>query len=187
MIQPNIFAGKRINRQNNKIAAVILIILVFSFAAVYSKSANNNRFIPGKLPSGFVFARTPEFYGTYEKPGKNGTIYDYINGGGEVYIKHGFHQVTHIVLKDNERNSITLDIFNMGTPGNAAATFADEAVCPQGFTEVNIGTVSKTYHYEPDFLVYFVKGKYFVYLAVTNDALKENLVRFAADIYRAIK
>lgn len=172
----------------NRKVVIPVFILVFACGGFFCRGEkNNDRFIPGKLPAGFVFAGSPEFYGTYEKPRENGTIYDYINGGGEVYIKHGFCEVAHMVLEDKAQNSITLDIFNMGTPVNAAAAFADEAICPGGFVETNIGIKAKTYRYEPDFLVYFVEGKYLVSLALTNDALSDMLLRFAAVIYRDIK
>lgn len=148
---------------------------------------DNNRFIPGKIPGGFVYAQTPEYYGTYEHPQKNGTIYDYIDGGGEVYIKHGFHSVAHFVLKiTNTKDTITLDIYNLGTPENAKAAYADEAICPQGFNEKSIGFTCKTYHYEPDYLIYFIKGKYLVYLGLSNDTLIETLNQFAGEIYNAL-
>jgi hypothetical protein len=165
---------------------ILMLVLVFSSVNAFIQ-AKADRFVPNQLPSGFVFAHSPEFYGTYEKPRENGTIYDYINGGGEVYIKHGFRNVTHIILTDKAQNTITLDIYNMGTPGNAKAAFADETICPEGFIEKNIGKGAKVYHYEPDFFIYFVKGKYLVYLAVNNDALAEKLSQLAVEIYKDIK
>lgn len=180
------------NKQRKKVRlsfkrniVILMLVLVFSSVNTFIQ-AKESRFVPNQLPVGFVFAHSPEFYGTYEKPQENGTIYDYINGGGEVYIKHGFHNVTHIILTDKAKNTITLDIYNMGTPGNAKKAFEDETICPEGFTEKNICKGAKVYHYEPDFFIYFVKGKYLVYLALSNDALSEKLIRFAADIYKYI-
>ncbi len=164
---------------------ILMLVLIFSLVNAFTQ-AKDNRFIPNRLPAGFVFAHSPEFYGTYEKLRENGTIYDYINGGGEVYIKHGFNEITHIILRDSAQNSIILDIYNMGTPENAKTAFADETICPEGFIVKNIGKGAKVYHYEPDFFIYFVKGKYLVYLALNNDALAEKLTRFAADIYKYI-
>jgi hypothetical protein len=164
---------------------ILILVLVFSSVNAFIQ-AKENRFVPNQLPAGFVFAHSPEFYGTYEKPQENGTIYDYINGGGEVYIKHGFRNVTHIILTDKAQNTITLDIYNMATQGNAKEAFGDETICPEGFTQKNIGKGAKVYHYEPDFFIYFVKGKYLVYLALSNDALSGKLIRFAADIYKYI-
>lgn len=163
--------------------AMTAFILVISISQGF---ARNEKYVPGTLPTGFTHAQPPEFYGTYENMGKNGTIYDYINGGGEVYIKHGFREVTHIILKDNNKNSITMDIFDMGTPKNAAAAFADEAVCAPGFTKIDIGTASKSYHYEPDFIIYFIKGKYLVYLTLNNDTLADSLKQFAATSYKEL-
>jgi len=168
-------------------------ILMLSFGIGFSQN-ENNRFIPGKLPDGFVYAQTPEYYGTYELPQKNGTIFDFIDGGGEVYLKHGFLSVIHILLKKgaasptqenpNAQDTITLDIYDMGSPGNAKAAYADTAICPPGFIEKNIGTACKTYHYEPDYLIYFIKGKYLIYLGLSNDTLAETLTQFAAEIYK---
>ncbi len=170
-------------------------ILMFTFGIGFSQSGNS-QFIPGKLPDGFVYAQTPEYYGTYELPQKNGTIFDFIDGGGEVYLKHGFRSVIHILLKKgaplptqenpNVQDTITLDIYDMGAPGNAKTAYADAAICPPGFIEKNIGTAGKTYHYEPDYLVYFIKGKYLIYLGLSNDALAETLNQFAAEIYNAL-
>jgi hypothetical protein len=169
--------------------------LIFSFCIGFSQN-ENNPFIPGKIPDGFTYAQTPEYYGTYEHPQKNGAIYDYIDGGGEVYIKYGFHSVAHIVLKkgaaplaqENPKNqdTITLDLYELGSAENARAAFNDEAICSPGFSEKNIGTVCKTYHYEPDYLIYFIKGKYLVYLGLSNDALAETLTQFAAELYNAL-
>lgn len=166
---------------------ILVLLLAFFFSNDSSQGEDNNRYIPNQLPAGFVFVHSPEFYGTYEKPRENGTIYDYINGGGEVYIKHGFRNVTHIILKDKAQNTITLDIYNMGTPGNAKKAFGDKTICPEGFTEKNIGKGAKVYHYEPDFFIYFIKGKYLVYLALNNDTLAEKLSQLAVEIYKGIK
>ncbi|NIM15335.1 MAG: hypothetical protein GTO45_25440 [Candidatus Aminicenantes bacterium] len=176
---------KEIQNKQKVLVLVFVFILVFLFVKGFLQG-DDNRFIPKKLPSGFVFAHPPEFYGTYEKPLKDGTLYNYINGGGVVYVNHGFRELTHMVFKDSEQNTITLNIFNLGTPENAKAAFADEAICPNGYTEINIGTVSKSYHYEPDYLVYFIKGKYLVYLSLSNDTLSEKLTTFASEIYRDI-
>lgn len=169
--------------------------LIFSFLSGFSQS-ENSRFIPGKLPDGFVYAQTPEYYGTYEQPQKNGTIFDYIDGGGEVYIKHGFRSVTHIFLKKGvapltqespkTQDTITLDIYDMDSQENAKTAYTDEAICPPGYSEKNIGVACKTYHYEPDYFIYFIKGKYLIYLGLSNDALSETLTQFAVEIYNAV-
>lgn len=169
---------------NKKVMLLILILL--SFVLNMFPREGKQALVPEKLPEGFGFARTPEFFGTSEKPLANGNIYDFMNGGGIVYEEHGYRELTHVFLKnkkDNGKTTITLNIFNMGTGENAAAALADTAICPEGFTIKDIGAKAKTYRFQPDFYLYFTKGKYLVYLAVNDDTLAETLMRFAAEIY----
>ncbi|MCP4606347.1 MAG: hypothetical protein GY847_38520 [Proteobacteria bacterium] len=168
--------------------ASLFFLLVFSLYTGISQGGKKDvSYVPQKLPTGFDFNHQPAFYGTSQKPLKNGTIFDYINGGGEAYIKHGFRSVTHIVLKDKKDNTIVLDIYNMGKPKNARATLSDEVICPKGFKDVDIGKDSKSYNYEPDFIIYFVKGKHFIYLAINNDIFSEKLLKFAKQIFKDIR
>ncbi|MCP4149512.1 MAG: hypothetical protein GY757_17325 [bacterium] len=166
---------------------VLVFLILLSIAGTPISCQKTPHAIPGKIPQGYTLTVSPEVYGTNEKPGKSGTIYNYINGGGIVYLNHGFREVKHIVLKNNKNDSITLDIYNMGTQKNATAAFADKAICPKGFVIKDIGTPLKTYRYEPDILLYFVKGKYLVFLTLNNDAAEKLLMQFAVDIYRNLE
>ena len=144
-------------------------------------------YLPQELPAGFSYMKQPAFYGTSEQKSGNGTIFDYIDGGGIVYLDHGFREVTHLVLNDQKKTTITLDIFNMGSSENALAAFNDEAICPKGYVEINIGTTCKSYQFSPEYLLYFVKNKYLVYLIVSDDAVTETLRQFATSIYQALR
>lgn len=142
-----------------KTCSILIFLILLSLGGSYLQASNshlkgNTHFVLQSLPEGFTFVRTPEYYGTYEKELANGTIFTYMNGGGEVYISHGFKELTHILLKDKLDNTITLIIFNMGTVKNAEAAFADESICPPGFKKITIGVTAKTYRYTPDFLVF---------------------------------
>lgn len=116
-----------------------------------------NRFIPPEPPDGFSHADSIHIYGTSERKLKDGTIFDYINGGGLIYLKHGLRETTHQVFQNVEGNKITVDIYDMGTRENAQAAFSNEKICPQGFITCNIGMECKAYNYEPDFFLYFIK------------------------------
>lgn len=138
-------------------------------------------------PDGFSLFRPVEYYGTLEKEQKNGTLFEYINGGGQVYIKHGFRAVTHMVLENKNRDRITVDIYNMGTPANAKTALANPAICAaEGFTVADIGTKARLFNYSPDVLVYFIKGPYLVYISLNNDSLTKTVTRFAAGLYKQI-
>lgn len=164
-----------------------IFLLLVSVGILLSVDRETQRYLPGKLPDGFTLARQPEFYGTSDKPLENGNIYDFMNGGGVVYEKYGYRELIHIKLIDDNKNSITLSIFNMGTTTNSAAALAESAICPEGYTVHDIGIKAKTYRYEPDFYLYFTKDKFLVYLAVNNDRLAETLTVFAAEIYQNLR
>jgi Family of unknown function (DUF6599) len=138
--------------------------------------------VPGLPAPGFIVSRGPEFYGTEQRPLDNGRIFDYIDGGGVVYINHGFQAVVHIVFEDKNKNSITVDIFDMGNTKNALSAYADELICPSGYETIPIGAGAKSYHFEPDYFIDFAKGRYLVYCHVNNDALSRLLVAYARTI-----
>lgn len=178
-----------------KMMRVLMIVCLLSILTLFTHPNQNkeildpnlNNIIFDALPPGLEMSRPIEYYGTYEKVQKNGTIYDYINGGGEVYIKHGFQAVIHTVIKDKYKNRFTLDIFHMGTPAQTQAAFNDTAICPGKFSTILIGTsTAKLYHFEPDLFIYFIKGPYLVYLASDNDKLREPLLQFATQLYQSI-
>ena len=184
-----------------KIGIMILIILALGFHAQGDSTGpvvqkNGDVFTVKGWPEGFSLLRPVEYYGTLEKEQKNGTLFEYINGGGQVYIKHGFRAVTHVVLENKKRDRITLDIYNMGTPANAATAYKNPAiVAAEGFTVFPItnkknseGSLEKAklFNYSPDILVYFIKGQYLVYISLNNDTLLETATGFAKKLYQSI-
>lgn len=145
-----------------------------------------NRFIPSEPPVGFTPADSLRLYGTAERKLKDGTIFDYINGGGLAYLKHGLRETTHLVLQNGEGCTITLDIFDMGTVENAHAAFDDEVLCPPEFSPAGSVVTGKAYHYPPDYFLYFTKNRYLVYLNTDNDVLRTILEEFASEIQHNI-
>jgi len=145
-----------------------------------------NRFLSGVYPDGFSPADSLRVFGTPERRHKDGTIFDYIDGGGLVYLDHGLRETTHLVLSDNGGTIITVDIFDMGTPENARAAFENESICPPDYISCPIGAPCKAYHYEPDFLMYFHTSEFLVYLNTSNDELRTALEGYAASIAEII-
>ena len=146
------------------------------------KAVYRNRFIPDELPDGFTEADPLCVYGTEKHPQKDGTIFDYINGGGLVYLKYGLKETTHAVYHSNNGDALTIDIFDMGTTEHAMNAMDDEEICPEGFIPDEIGEECKKYHYEPDFLMYFRKSSYLAYISTNNDSLRNSVESFAYKI-----
>jgi hypothetical protein len=131
------------------------------------------------VPYGFSLSDSVRIYGTSEKKQKDGSIFDYIDGGGIVYVNHGLVKTSHVIFEDSTGNTITLDVFDMGTNINAKAAFDDESICPSGSVIENTGIEYKTYLYKPDYLLYFHKSEYLVYLCADNDSLKDRVISLA--------
>jgi hypothetical protein len=142
----------------------------------------HNRIIPAKSPAGFPSADSVFVYGTKERNLRDGSIFDYIDGGAIVYLRHGLREATHTVYRDSLNSTITVDIYDMGVPEGAKAGFDDPEICPEEHGTGEIGIPCKTYHYQPDYFLYFHKSRFLVSVATNNDSLKTTVESFAARI-----
>ena len=82
------------------------------------------------------------------------TIFDYINGAGELYLSYGFRQVLVRQFVKADEPRIEVAIFDMGSSEDAFGVFSFE----QEEKDIGIGQGSE---YTPG-LLRFWKGKYFV-------------------------
>ena len=159
-----------------------------------SESANSRQpvamtgeaFLPETWPPGFALVDSIRLYGTGEQPARDGTIFDYIDGGGVVFIEHGMKTVTHAVLANGDGINITVDIYDFDTAQHASAAFADEMICPPGFTECDIGESCKSYAYVPDYLIYVLKSRSIVFCSTTDDRIADTVMDIARTVTTAI-
>lgn len=145
-----------------------------------------NRFIPSRSPEGFSPADSIRIYGTKERRLKDGTVFDYIDGGALVYLRHGLRETTHAAYRGPGNATLTLDIFDMGSAAGAQAGFDDPEICPADHGLFFIGAPCKSYRYEPDYFLYFYKSAFLVYVGTNNDSLKTAVESFAAALLRNI-
>lgn len=131
-----------------------------------------NRFIPSAAPPGFTLPDSVFLFGTKERSLKDGTIFDYIDGGALVYLRHGLKETTHATFHGPGKTTLILDIYDMGSPEGAKAGFDDPEICPAESEKLSFGAPAKAYHYEPDYFLYFYKSNYLVYVSSNNDSLK---------------
>ena len=89
------------------------------------------------------------------------TLYDYMDGGAEVYLAFDFRQVFVRKYADAEENEIVLDIYDMGSPAEAFGMFS----CDRQDPEAGIGQGSE---YGPG-LLRFWRGRYFVSITVSGN------------------
>lgn len=141
-----------------------------------------NLIVPVAPPEGFASADSVFVFGTRERPLRDGTVFDYIDGGALVYLRHGLLEITHAVYRNSGNVSITLDVYDMGSPEDAVAAFDDTEICPEDHGTAEIGAPCKTYHYEPDYILYFHRSRFLVYVATDNDSLRAGVESFAARV-----
>ena len=134
------------------------------------------------IPRSFVPAEAPRYYGLPEQKLADGSIFDYMDGGGVVYLEHGFRKLVHHEFLDPKGRRITYDYFVMAGPAQALSALADPRIAPPGGTPLALGVPNQAYRFPPDYFIYMVRGQSLIYLHVDDDALAETLDRFAVDI-----
>jgi hypothetical protein len=139
------------------------------------------------LPRGFTAVCTPEHFGPPGQKLENGSIFDYMDGGGIVYLDHGFRELVHCEFSDARSRRITYDLFSMETEAQALAALADPRIAPEGGSPLPLKAASKAYRFPPDYFIYMVWEKHLLYLHADDDQLAETLEQFAADILNSLK
>ncbi len=89
------------------------------------------------------------------------TLYDYMDGGAEVYLAFDFREVFVRKYADAAENELNLDIYDMGSPAEAFGMFS----CDRQDPEAGIGQGSE---YGPG-LLRFWRGRYFVSITVSGN------------------
>ncbi len=92
------------------------------------------------------------------------TIFDYMDGGAEVYLAFDFREVFARTYKAPQGDEIVLDIFDMGSPEEAYGVFS----CDRQDPEAGIGQEST---FGPG-LLRFWQGRYFVSISSAGDEQK---------------
>jgi hypothetical protein len=138
-------------------------------------------------PEGFSAAGGVERYGPPEQRLADGTIFDYMDGGGIVYVEHGFRELTHREFVDVAGKRITCDCFLMASPEQALAALADERIASPGGTAAALAAPHKAYRFAPDYFIYLAAGPRLIYIHVDDDSLAAVLDRFAAAVLQSLE
>lgn len=91
-------------------------------------------------------------------------LFDYLDGGAEVYLAFGYREVLVRKFADAAKNEINLDIYDMGSSAEAFGIFSADRQDPEAGigqeSEVGLG------------LLRFFQGRYFVSITVLGDEAK---------------
>jgi hypothetical protein len=110
-------------------------------------------------------------------------LYEYINGGAEIYHEYGFRQVVIQDFKSNDGKSISVEIFEMEDPGSAYGIFTFKTN-PED-REISLGSGALL----SDYYLNFWKARYLVTLTGfdENEETIRGLQNIAHSVDRKIK
>lgn len=108
-------------------------------------------------------------------------LYQYIDGGADVYLDYGLVAMIHQEYKSSSTD-FTLDIYNLGSPANAFGIYAAESSPDYQF--LPIGAEG----YGTNEILNFLQGEFYVKLSAFSDKEKTGpaLERFAREVSRRI-
>jgi hypothetical protein len=100
----------------------------------------------------------------------------YIDGGSELFIKHGFIEASNQVYEGNVNNykaQLTARVLNQGNIDNAVALFEDPDLQLSSalvWSESPAGTEARYFRFQLSQLMYFYRSKYVVMITIDNDS-----------------
>jgi hypothetical protein len=108
------------------------------------------------------------------------TLYDYIDGGAELYLSYGFNEVLSRRYTKYEQPDIVVDIFDMGTSHNAYGTFSHSR-------ETLDSTFGQGSEYAEGLLLFW-KDRYFISILTFPETVesKKAIFQLARIIEKAI-
>jgi hypothetical protein len=128
-----------------------IYFLLFAMCSINSFSAVNEHFPTTKLPETF------QAYQATDKLNYTGKeLYDYINGGAELYISYGLVSMTGCKYNGENLPQVTVEIYEMTNSKNAFGVFTQS----RDKEEFDYGQGSQSF---PDFILFW-KSNYFVIL-----------------------
>ena len=124
------------------------------------------------LPAGVSRGEAPSFY-------QPGTLYEYIDGGADVYLLYDFQRLLHQNFQVAE-GELTVDVYDMGKAENAFGMYSSER--SPGYKLVIIGVEG----YRSDGTLNFVQDRYYVKLSASGAKATAAVDPFARMLSRRI-
>jgi hypothetical protein len=139
------------------------------------------------VPYGFAPSSPPQVFGTPDNKLKNGSIFDYMDGGGVAWLEHGFQELFHAEYAGQGDLTVTLDVFVMETAEKALAALADDRICPFNGAAAPFAPKGRVFRFPPDYYTYFPIGRHIVYLHVNDDRQSAFLDHYAVGVTKLLE
>ncbi|MEW5923290.1 MAG: DUF6599 family protein [Candidatus Zixiibacteriota bacterium] len=162
------------------IILVVLSVMVVQWGCTNEKEKAAERLM-SLLPTekgvpGWAMVDSAE---VYDKEG----LWEYIDGGAELYLKYGFKHVITSEYADTFDTHILLEIFEMNNASAAAGIYADKA--DDSTSIAGLGDRSSI----QDYYLNFIRGPYLVTLTGYEENYRnlDGLIKIAANVDDLIK
>lgn len=129
-------------------------------------------FVNDPLPAGVAREEAPSFY-------KPDNLYEYIDGGADIYLLYDFQRVLHQNFKTGN-GELTVDIYDMGKPENAFGMYAAERSPRYKFVAIGVEG------YRSEGTLNFLQDHYYVKLAASGAKASAALDPFARMLSKRI-
>ena len=170
---------KDFSPRNVPLAWVLLAILALASAGISMEAQSADgvqkrlqSLATDPLPTGVIREEAASFY-------KPDTLYEYIDGGADVYLLYDFQRLLHQNFKTRD-GELALDIYDLGKPENAFGIYSAERSPRYKF--VTIGVEG----YRSEGTLNFVQDRYYVKLAASGAGAGAALDPFARMLSRRI-
>jgi len=107
-----------------------------------------------------------------------GTLFEYINGAADLYLAYDFQELKVAEYQNDEKASVTVDIYQHGTPIQAFGIYSEERLPSATFMDVGVeGYIEKN-------ILNFLTGSYYVKISGYNTGAEDQeiLLTFAKKI-----
>jgi len=139
---------------------IVRFLTVLAFPALLSIAGGTVKDFGPQIPKQILNWKSSGPDAVYNRK----TLFDYMDGGAEVYLAFDFREVFVRKFADGEQNELNLDIYDMGSPAEAYGMFTcDREDPPAGIgqgSEYGLG------------LLRFWRGRYFVSITVSGNEEK---------------
>lgn len=154
---------------------LVSVLMIFAISQTIFFAGDITRLLPASNDvTGWVRKNEPRIF-------EHSKLWEYIDGGADVYIEYGFQQVSTVELV-NDNGSIIVDIYEMKTPEGAFGMYARERAPTYHY--INVG--ADGYH-EGVALIFYQANFYIKLTAFTDDAqTKDALPKIARLVSRKI-
>ncbi len=157
----------------SRIIVICILLFTIKIAGGHAMKRSLSQLLPDEVP-GWSIEDGDHFYDAK-------TLYDYIDGGAELFLSFGFQQVINRIYTAPDQPDILLDIFDMGNSRNAYGVFSHSR-------EKEDSTFGQGSQYVAGLLLFW-KGRYYVSILFTPETEKAKAAAFsiAGHIEKSIK